>query len=83
MNHYPGLDWNRIGSRQDEPDVLSKRDARESNTRNPLRGTTFPVWPRAIRLPSGGGALRLQAECDLDRMRRIARAIAFRRDLSL
>jgi hypothetical protein len=21
-------------------------------TRNPLRGTTFPVWPLAIRLPS-------------------------------
>ncbi len=25
----------------------------EIRTRNPLRGTTFPVWPLAIRLPSG------------------------------
>ena len=24
-----------------------------NRTRNPLRGTTFPVWPLAIRLPSG------------------------------
>ena len=35
------------------------KDSRHSNsgghgtrTRNPLRGTTFPVWPLTIRLPS-------------------------------
>src|SRR5208283_1117824 len=30
----------------------TKSGGHEIRTRNPLRGTTFPVWPLAIRLPS-------------------------------
>ena len=35
-----------------EPDLFSS-GGHGIQTRNPLRGTTFPVWPLAIRLPSG------------------------------
>ena len=34
---------------------LCQSGGHEIRTRNPLRGTTFPVWPLAIRLPSGFG----------------------------
>lgn len=33
-------------------DAISRGGGHGTRTRNPLRGTTFPVWPLAIRLPS-------------------------------
>ena len=35
-------------------------------TRNPLRGTTFPVWPLAIRLPSEAVVLQWVTSCLLE-----------------
>ena len=32
--------------------VTTKSGGHGTRTRNPLRGTTFPVWPLTIRLPS-------------------------------
>ena len=34
-------------------DAFETSGGHGTRTRNPLRGTTFPVWPLAIRLPSG------------------------------
>ena len=40
-----------------ESQQLTKSGGHEIRTRNRLPGTTFPVWPLAIRLPSGGRGL--------------------------
>jgi hypothetical protein len=45
------------GTLPDSAEVLS--GGQGTRTLNPLRGTTFPVWPLAIRLPSGGSYLIL------------------------